>query len=76
MYRKKLKNVTTTKTAQELAEALGLTPAESIEIQFSVDLNSKIIDVVKSMKLTHAEVSKLTGVGRTKNNSYYEQKSP
>ena len=54
------------KTSQELAEALGLSPAESIEIQFSVELNNKIINVVKNLGLTHAEASKLTGVGRTK----------
>ena len=66
MNKKKLKNIITTKTAQELAEVLGLSPAEGIEIQFSVELNNKIIEVVKNRRLTHAEVSKFTGIGRTK----------
>ena len=66
VYRKKLKDVTTIKTVQELAKFLRLSLAESVEIQFSVELNNKIIDVVKDRGLTHAEASKLTGVGRTK----------
>lgn len=66
MNKKRLKDVITTKTAQELAKVLGLNFAESIEIQFSVELNNKIIEVVKNKGLTHAEVSKLTGIGRTK----------
>ena len=49
-----------------MAEVLGLTPADGVEIEFSVELNDKIIDIVKHQSLTHAEVAKLTGVGRTK----------
>lgn len=54
------------KTAAELAKVLGLTPADGAEIEFSVDLNDKIIDIVKRQDLTHVEVAKLSGVGRTK----------
>ena len=54
------------KNAMELAEVLGLSAADGAEIEFSVGLNEKIIEVVGEMGLTHAEVAKLTGVGRTK----------
>lgn len=54
------------KSANELAMALGLSAVDGAEIEFSVELNDKIIEVVESKGFTHAEVSKLTGVGRTK----------
>lgn len=56
----------TTNNAHELAEALGLSPTDGFEIEFSCELNSKIIDIVKKQELTHAQVAKLTNVGRTK----------
>ena len=55
-----------TRTAAELAEALGLSPAEGPEIELRSDLNSKIIAVVKKMGLTHAQVAKLSGTSRTR----------
>jgi hypothetical protein len=50
--------VHTARNAKELAEILGLDPADAIEIEFRAKLNKKIIDEVKSQKLTHAEVAK------------------
>lgn len=64
--KKKVKSKLVAKDAQELAEILGLTPADGVEIEFSVELNDKIINIVKRQEITHAEVAKLTGVGRTK----------
>lgn len=58
---KKNKTVVT-KTASELAEALGLYPADGVEIELRSDLNNKIISVVKSKGLTHAQVAKLAQV--------------
>jgi len=55
-----------TSTAAELAEALGLSPAEGAEIDFRSDLNSKIISIVKKQGLTHAQVAKLAGSSRTR----------
>ena len=64
--KKKSKKKLVASNAQELADLLGLTPVDGIEIEFSVELNDKIINIVKKKNLTHAEVAKLTGVGRTK----------
>jgi predicted XRE-type DNA-binding protein len=55
-----------TKTAQDLAKFLGLSPADGVEIEVRSDLNSKIIDVVKAKGLTHAEVAKLAHTSRTR----------
>jgi transcriptional regulator with XRE-family HTH domain len=48
-----------TKTASELAEVLGLSPADGVLIELRSDLNNKIISVVKSRNLTHARLAKL-----------------
>ena len=64
--KKNLKSFTRTKNANELAEAMGLSPVDGLEIEFSVELNDKIIQVVTQKNLTHSEVSQLTGIGRTK----------
>ena len=58
--------VTITHTASELAEALGLTPADGLEIEIRSDLNDKIVEVVQKKNLTHAEVAKLAHTSRTR----------
>lgn len=58
-----------TKNAEELAEALGLNPAEGAEIAFRADLNSKIIEIVQKKKVTHAQVAKLASSSRTRINA-------
>lgn len=55
-----------TRNAAELAKALGLSPADGLEIEIRSDLNDKIIDVVKKKDLTHAEVAKLAKTSRTR----------
>jgi predicted XRE-type DNA-binding protein len=55
-----------TRTAAELAKALGLTPADGAEIALRSDLNSKIVDVVHSKGLTHAQVARLARTSRTR----------
>ena len=52
--------------ATELAEALGLTPSDSIEIEFRSDLNDKIIETVKRKGLTHEQVATLAHTSRTR----------
>jgi predicted XRE-type DNA-binding protein len=58
--------VHTARNAKELVEILGLDPADAIEIEFRAKLNKKIIDAVKSQKLTHAEVAKRSKASRTR----------
>lgn len=55
-----------TKNAAELAELLGLSPADGVEIAVKTELNTKIIDIVKKRSLTHAQVAKLAGTSRTR----------
>jgi predicted XRE-type DNA-binding protein len=54
------------RNAAELANALGLTPSDSIEIEFRSDLNDKIIEVVKKKGLTHKQVAGLSHASRTR----------
>lgn len=55
-----------TRNASELAEMLGLTPADAVEMEIRSDLNVKIIEVVKKKGLTHAQVAKLANTSRTR----------
>ena len=52
--------------AKELADILGLSPIDAIEMELRRDLNTKIIDAVAKSGLTHAEVSKLAKTSRTR----------
>jgi predicted XRE-type DNA-binding protein len=63
---KKLSKAVTTKSASDLAEALGLARADGIEIAVRSALNTKIIDVVMKRGLTHAAVAALARTSRTR----------
>src|SRR5215210_4459230 len=63
---KKNENKLVAKNAKELAEILGLSPVDAAEIELRSDLNSKVIQVVKSKGLTHAQVAKLASTSRTR----------
>lgn len=54
------------RTSDELAKALGLSPADGAEIALRSDLNSKIAEVVRRKGLTHAEVARLAHTSRTR----------
>ena len=62
---KKIKPVLT-KSAKELAVALGLNETVGIEFEISSDLNDKIIETVMKQRLTHAQVAKLAKTSRTR----------
>ncbi|MGB7845587.1 MAG: type II toxin-antitoxin system RelE/ParE family toxin [Candidatus Acidiferrum sp.] len=55
-----------TRTAGDLAKALGLAPADGAEIELRSELNSKIVAEVKRRGLTHAEVARLARSSRTR----------
>jgi predicted XRE-type DNA-binding protein len=55
-----------THTAGDLAEALGLSKAEGVEISVRSALNTKIIKVVKKRALTHANIAPMVGTSRTR----------
>jgi len=54
------------RNARELAKALGLAPADGMEIEFRSDLNDKIIEVVAKKGLTHSDVARLAHTSRTR----------
>jgi len=62
----KKSKVTVTRSAAELAKALGLTPADGAEIALRSDLNSKIVEVVRRKGATHAQVARLARTSRTR----------
>jgi predicted XRE-type DNA-binding protein len=62
---KKIKPVLT-KSAKELAAALGLNETVGIEFEIRSDLNDKIIETVMKQRLTHAQVAKLAKTSRTR----------
>jgi predicted XRE-type DNA-binding protein len=55
-----------TRTAAELAKALGLTPADGAEIELRSNLNSKIVEIVQRKGLTHAQVARVARTSRTR----------
>lgn len=54
------------RTAQELTRLLNLSDEDAVEIDLRVELNDKIIAVVKRRRLTHAAVAELAHTSRTK----------
>jgi predicted XRE-type DNA-binding protein len=62
---KKVKPVVA-RNAKELAKALGLTPADGVEIEIRSDLNDKIIEVVSKRGLTHSQVARVAHTSRTR----------
>jgi len=55
-----------TRSAAELAKALGLSPADGAEIELRSNLNSKIAEIVERKGLTHAQVARLARTSRTR----------
>lgn len=55
-----------TRSAADLAKALGLTPAEGAEIELRSSLNSKIVEEVERKKLTHAQVARVARTSRSR----------
>ena len=54
------------RSAGELADILGLSRADGMELEVRSDLNDKIIDIVKRSGLTHGEVARLARTSRTR----------
>jgi predicted XRE-type DNA-binding protein len=54
------------RNAGELAEVLGLSRADGIELAVRGALNTKIIEVVEKKKVTHAQVATLAGTSRSR----------
>ena len=60
------KKYSVSKTAGELAKALGLTPADALEWEVRHSINQKIIESVKKTKTTITELAKRSGTSRAR----------
>ncbi len=54
------------KTAKELGQALGLSPAETAEMEFRSELTCALTRIIREGNLTHAEIAKRAGTSRTR----------
>ena len=54
------------KNSVELAEVMGLSPAHAAAWELKINLNDKIIQIVKKKGLTHEQVAKLAKTSRTR----------
>ena len=62
----KKSKVIVTRTAEQLAKALGLTQTDGAEIELRSALNAKIVEAVQRKRLTHAQVARLARTSRTR----------
>jgi len=54
------------KTAEDLGRMLGLSKAETGEMEFRSDLTYALAKIIQNGKLTHAEIAKRAGTSRTR----------
>jgi predicted XRE-type DNA-binding protein len=55
-----------TRTAEELGRALGLSVAETDEMEFRSEFTSALAKIIRNGKSTHAEIAKKAGTSRTR----------
>lgn len=66
MNKPKRMKVIVTRTAEELGDALGLSPADTAEMEFRSALSTALARAIESGGLTHAEIAKRSGTSRTR----------
>ena len=66
MTRSKTSKVITVLTADELGEALGMSKADTAEMEFRSELTLALSKIIQSGILTHAEIAKRAGTSRTR----------
>jgi predicted XRE-type DNA-binding protein len=54
------------KTAEELGRALGLSAAETGEMEFRSELTCALAKIIRNGRLTHAEIARKAGTSRTR----------
>lgn len=60
----KSKRPVITRNAKELAQTLGLSPADAVEWEVRSALNDKIISLVSEARITHEELAQRVGSSR------------
>lgn len=66
MTRSKLRKRLTVRTPEELGKALGLSKADTAEMEFRSDLTVSLAKLIQTGRLTHAEIAKGAGTSRTR----------
>ena len=56
----------TVQTAEELGRALGLSMADTAEIEFRSELTVALAKIIQAGRLTHADIAKGAGTSRTR----------
>ena len=60
------RKLVTVRTAEDLGRTLGLSPADTAEMEFRSDLTVSLAKIIQSGRLTHAEIAKRAGTSRTR----------
>lgn len=66
MATSKARKLLTVRTAEDLGRALGLSTADTAEMEFRSDLTVSLAKIIQSGRLTHAEIAKGAGTSRTR----------
>ncbi|HXX74766.1 MAG TPA: XRE family transcriptional regulator [Nitrospiraceae bacterium] len=66
MARTKTRKMLTVRTAEDLGHALGLSAADTAEMEFRSDLTVSLAKIIQSGRLTHADIAKRAGTSRTR----------
>jgi len=62
----KAQKTVTIRTAEELGRALGLSMADTAEIEFRSELTMALAKIIQAGRLTHADIAKGAGTSRTR----------
>ena len=62
----KARKLVTVGTAEDLGRALGLSTADTAEMEFRSELTVALAKIIQSGRLTHAEIAKRAGTSRTR----------
>ena len=66
MATSKARKLVTVRTAEDLGRTLGLSTADTAEMEFRSDLTVSLAKIIQSGRLTHAEIAKGAGTSRTR----------
>jgi len=66
MRRLKAEKPVRVKTAEDLGKVLGLSAAETGEMEFRSDLTCTLAKIIQNGKLTHSAIAKKAGTSRTR----------
>ena len=66
MARSKTRKMVTVRPAEHLGHALGLSRADTAEMEFRSELTVSLAKLIQAGRLTHAEIAKGAGTSRTR----------